>query len=417
MFTQVCLRYLPALSVFSPLRGEIEMQISVRSHLIAGTAAVVGAGAIAMTPVTQAHQALPAVQLPSAAQVAQVALAGFDSPLSELIGTFNSFNQWIFSADNTTAGYTALGGLTDATGVGLAKTVLNFNSVGLIPQVVNDHAPFLTMLGLNGALTLESTMNAVTTIALIGSEAVWNLPGAFVTAAQQAVAGDISGAVATLQSAIVTPFVEAGQVALANVKYLVSDTLARSNALSQAIPALVDLVVKGTLGQASTLAGAFITVAQNVVAGISHGSVEQAWNAAVDGFFGPTGIPGTFLNLTVGAGVQVTPTSIIPSIRGEIQAVVHGMPTHCRRPDRPRPFRRRPRLRHRRCAPRRCRSRQPPSRAVPATEVPLAARSLPPTGNPPPATPRAARPSPERATVLPGLEVGREVFSRLNPAE
>ncbi|OYN79854.1 hypothetical protein CG716_10305 [Mycolicibacterium sphagni] len=278
-----------------------------------------------MTPVTQAHQALPAVQLPSAAQVAQVALAGFDSPLSELIGTFNSFNQWIFSADNTTAGYTALGGLTDATGVGLAKTVLNFNSVGLIPQVVNDHAPFLTMLGLNGALTLESTMNAVTTIALIGSEAVWNLPGAFVTAAQQAVAGDISGAVATLQSAIVTPFVEAGQVALANVKYLVSDTLARSNALSQAIPALVDLVVKGTLGQASTLAGAFITVAQNVVAGISHGSVEQAWNAAVDGFFGPTGIPGTFLNLTVGAGVQVTPTSIIPSIRGEIQAVVHGI--------------------------------------------------------------------------------------------
>ncbi|BBY65249.1 hypothetical protein MHEL_34920 [Mycolicibacterium helvum] len=278
-----------------------------------------------MTPVTQAHQALPAVQLPSAAQVAQVALAGFDSPLSELIGTFNSFNQWIFSADNTTAGYTALGGLTDAAGVDLAKTVLNFNSVGLIPQVVNDHAPFLTMLGLNGALTLESTMNAVTTIALIGSEAVWNLPGAFVTAAQQAVAGDISGAVATLQSAIVTPFVEAGQVALANVKYLVSDTLARSNALSQAIPALVDLVVKGTLGQASTLADAFITVAQNVVAGISHGSAEQVWNAAVDGFFGPKGIPGTILNLTVGAGVQVTPTSIIPSIRGEIQAVVHGI--------------------------------------------------------------------------------------------
>ena len=303
------------------------MQISLRSHLIAGTAAVVGASAIAMTPVTMAHQALPAVQLPSATQVAEVALAGFDSPLSELIGTFSSVNQWLFSADNTDAGYIALGGLTDATGVGIAQTLLNFNSIGMLPQVVNDHAPFLTMLGLNGALTLESTMNAVTTIALIGSEAAWNLPGAFVTAAQQALSGDISGAVTTLQTAIVTPFVQAGQVALANANYLLGDVVARSNALNTVIPQLVDLVVRGTIGQASTMADAFINVAQNVVAGIQAGSAEQTWNAAVDGFFGPRGIPGTLLNLTVGAGVQVSPTTIIPSIRGEIQAVVHGVST------------------------------------------------------------------------------------------
>lgn len=301
------------------------MQVSLRSQLIASTAAVVGASAIAMTPVTQAHLALPAVQLPSAA--AEVSLAGFDSPLSEIIGTFSSFNQWLFSADNSTAGYLALDGLTDATGVNLAKTVLNFNSIGLIPQVVNDHAPFLTMFGLNGAQTLESTMNAVTTIGLIASEAAWNLPGAFVTAAQQAASGDVSGAITTLQTAIVTPFVQAGQVALANAQYLLSNVTARSNALSQTIPALVDLVVRGTVGQASTLAGAFITVAQNVVAGISNGSAEQVWNAAVDGLFGPKGIPGTILNLTIGAGVQAAPNSIIPSIRGEIQAVVHGVTT------------------------------------------------------------------------------------------
>ena len=53
------------------------MQISLRSQLIAGTAAVVGASAIAMTPVTAAHISLPSVQVPSAAQVV---LAGFDSP-------------------------------------------------------------------------------------------------------------------------------------------------------------------------------------------------------------------------------------------------------------------------------------------------------------------------------------------------
>ncbi|WP_445169073.1 hypothetical protein ACTXG7_06985 [Mycolicibacterium sp. Dal123E01] len=303
------------------------MQISLRSHLIAGTAAVVGATAIAMTPVTQAHQALPAVQLPSAAQVAEVALAGFDSPLSELIGTVSSFNQWMFSADNSNAGYIALGGLADAAGVGIAQTLLNFNSIGLIPQVVNDHAPFLTMFALNGAETLSSTLNAVTTIALIGSEAAWNLPGAFVAAAQQAISGDIAGAITTLQTAIVTPFVQAGQVALANANYLLGDVVARSNALNQVVPALINLVVRGTIGQASTMADAFVNVAQNVVAGIQAGSAEQTWNAAVDGFFGPTGIPGTLLNLTVGAGVQVTSNTIIPSVRGEIQAVVHGIST------------------------------------------------------------------------------------------
>ena len=61
------------------------MQISLRSQMIAGTAAVVGASAIAMTPVTpvgQANLAMPDLQIPSAAQVA---LAGFDSPLSELL--------------------------------------------------------------------------------------------------------------------------------------------------------------------------------------------------------------------------------------------------------------------------------------------------------------------------------------------
>lgn len=300
------------------------MHISIRSQLIAGTAAVVGASAIAMTPVTQAHIALPALHMPSAAQVA---LAGFDSPLSELIGTFNSFNQWMFSADDSTAGYLALGGLTDATGVGVAKTVLNFNSIGLLPQVINDHMPIVTQFALNGVETLDSTLNALTTMGLIGSEAVWNLPGAFVTAAQQAVNGDISAAVATLQAAIVTPFVEAAQVAADNVNFLVSTGLARSNALFQAIPDMVDLVVKASIGQASTMADAFVTVAQNVVAGISAGSAEQVWNAAVDGFFGPNGIPGTFLNLTVGAGVQASASEITPSIRGEIQAIVHGVAT------------------------------------------------------------------------------------------
>ncbi|MBB3605876.1 hypothetical protein FHT40_005563 [Mycolicibacterium sp. BK556] len=275
-----------------------------------------------MTPVTQANLALPDVQLPSAVQVG---LAGFDSPLSELIGTFSSFNQWMFSSDNTTAGYTDLGGLADATGVAIAKMGFNFSSVGLLPQVINDHMPILSQVGLNGAESLGSTMNSLATMGLIASEAVWNLPGAFVTATQQALSGDIPGAIATLQAAIVTPFVDAGQVALANGNFLLDNAVARGTALLSAVPTLVNLVVQSSVGQATVLAGAFSTVVQNVITGITNGNAEEAWNAAVDGFLGPNGIPGTFLNLTVGAGVQTGAATVVPSIRGEIQAAVHGI--------------------------------------------------------------------------------------------
>lgn len=298
------------------------MQISIRSQLIAGTAAVVGASAIAMTPVTQANLALPDLQLPSAAHVS---LAGFDSPLSELLGTVSNFNQWMLSADNTTAGYTDLGGLVSAGGVTIAKAGYQFNAVGLLPQVINDRLPIITQLGYNGAASLESTMNAVTTMALIASEAVWNLPGAFVTATQQALSGDIPGAIATLQNAIVTPFVDAASVALASGSYMLDNAVARGTALLDAVPALVNLVVQGSVGQAQVLAGSFSAVVQNVITGITNGNVEETWNAAVDGFLGKNGIPGTILNLTVGAGVQVDAATVVPSVRGMIQAAVHGV--------------------------------------------------------------------------------------------
>jgi hypothetical protein len=297
------------------------MQISIRSQLIAGTAAVVGASAIAMTPVTQANLALPDLHLPS---VAPVSLTGFDSPLSELIGTFNSFNQWMVSAADTPLSYVALGGFVDPVVAAATAAAFNFNSVGLLPQVINDHMPILTQVGLNGAASLESTLNASTTMGLIASEALWNLPGAYIDATRQALSGDIPGAIATLQSAIVTPFVEAGQVALANGNYLLDNAVARGTALLSAVPDLFNLVVQSSIGQAQVLATSFSTVVQNVITGLAAGNAEQAWNAAVDGFFGPNGLPGTFLNLTVGAGVQ-TPSGVVPSIRGEIQAAVHGV--------------------------------------------------------------------------------------------
>ena len=72
------------------------MQISLRSHLIAGTAAVVGASAIALTPVMGAQLSLPAINVPT---VAKVTLAGFDSPISELLGSVILGGQLLFSTE------------------------------------------------------------------------------------------------------------------------------------------------------------------------------------------------------------------------------------------------------------------------------------------------------------------------------
>ena len=58
------------------------MQISLRSQLVAGTTALVGATAIAMTPIA------PAVSLPSLnVSKAAVALAAIDNPITALINT------------------------------------------------------------------------------------------------------------------------------------------------------------------------------------------------------------------------------------------------------------------------------------------------------------------------------------------
>jgi hypothetical protein len=65
---------------------------------------------------------------------------------------------------------------------------------------------------------------------------------------------------------------------------------------------------------------------------------EEGWNTAIDGIFGPTGIPGLVLNLTIGAGQQtdfIPPgegpndsgaeplgTNYIPSTRAVVQSAV-----------------------------------------------------------------------------------------------
>lgn len=277
------------------------MQISIRSQLIAGTAAVVGASAIAMTPVTQSNLALPDLNLPSAAQVA---LAGFDSPLSELIASFGLANTFLFS----TAGPV----LQPPPWSALA-------AAGLLPQIIKDGLPIVSQLGLNGSDYLYQTGKGFGTSALLLSEGVWNAAG-------QALSFDIPGAITTLVDAISA----AGQEALATGQYVLTGVVTRAAAVATALATLTPEIATAVVNQGLVVAGSVVKVFQNAIDALGTANpIENTWNALVDGFFGPTGVPGALTAITVGPGV-VAPAPIsayVPSVRTVISTVVKDVQT------------------------------------------------------------------------------------------
>ncbi|MCX2934096.1 hypothetical protein ORI20_27895 [Mycobacterium sp. CVI_P3] len=277
------------------------MQISIRSQLIAGTAAVVGASAIAMTPVTQANLALPDLQLPSAAQVA---LAGFDSPISELITSIGLANAFLFD----TAGPLP----NPAPWSSLA-------AIGLLPQIIDDGLPIISQLGVNGSDYLYQTGKGLGTSAYLLSEGTWNAFGDLLTL-------DIPGAITTLTNAVTA----AGEEALATGQYVLTGVVTRAAAVATALAALTPEIATAVVNQGLVVAGSVVQVLQNAVAALSSANpIENTWNAVVDGLFGPTGIPGALTAITVGPGVLAPApiSAFVPSVRTVVSTVVNDVQT------------------------------------------------------------------------------------------
>jgi len=296
------------------------MHVSIRSHLIAGTAAVVGAGAIAMTPVTAAHLNLPTVQVPSAAAVS---LAGFDSPITELINTLNLLPNLLFSTFT-------LPGFPSPNPV--SKT-------GLFPQIINDALPVVRQLGLNGSSYLLTTLNALTITGQTLSEAVWNFPEAVIDSIT-------SLSLAPIINAILGPINTIGTTLLKAGTFVFEGVLARAGAVLSGIPLILSTLVQAVIGQVTTLVNTGLYVGQSVIGATS---IEGAWNAAVDGLFGPgsfaspfnaaalrkPSIPGALVNLTLGFGQSLNPALVptaqngsnpfVPGVRQLVSGVVQGL--------------------------------------------------------------------------------------------
>ena len=295
------------------------MQISLRSHLIAGTAAVVGASAIAMTPVMGAQLSLPAINVPT---VAKVTLAGLDSPISELLGSVILGGQLLFNTsqdvtDRDLWGPTAFqiaptapapdAGSAPVFPAALVTDALGgYFSIGLLPQIIDDALPITRQLGINGSDYLNVAVAGLSAAGIALSEGVWNAAGDLLTL-------DIPGALATLAASISA----AGTLALGSGAYVLSGVVTRAQAVVEAVIGSLPLIIGATVAQLSLVVNTTIGVVTDTFAAATF---EDGWNAAIDGIFGATGIPGTILNVTIGAGQQTAPITTFPPTEAEIAA-------------------------------------------------------------------------------------------------
>lgn len=246
------------------------MPIAVRSPLTAGALVLFGATAMAGTP------AVP------------VSLATFDSPLSELIQTATLISNDIFNG---------------------ADVFGDFQwepYQGALPEFIYTALPILSQMGFNGAYDIGTTIEGLGTSAYILSEAVWNLPAAVVAAAQQAIGGDIPGAITTLTNATVVPLQDAASVTVGALQTVASVLAGRITGFIGVVPGILQGLVTTTVGSVQAVINAAVTIVTQTVGALTTGDIETAWNTVVDGLLGPVGADGTVTSSIAGTLEAVT---------------------------------------------------------------------------------------------------------------
>ena len=170
--------------------------ISVRSYLTAGTAAVVGASAIALAPVMSAPALSPsAVPAPA---VAEIALTGVTLPLSDVMGVLQTLG--------------GLGGsLTGALGAFLPQQFIN----EVVAEVLNQTAPLITtaageVVGYVGTALTGLLVGPDSIPARVGA-AVGNIPAVLSAVVEALSNGDIATAIQVVTTGLAAPLTEVGQ--------------------------------------------------------------------------------------------------------------------------------------------------------------------------------------------------------------
>lgn len=282
------------------------MNISMRSQLTAG-AALLGATAIAITPITQ-----PGV-LTSAENAAQrvaaaVSLTSLVNPVNAIAEVVEDANTNIFYNDGWGAPWNAIPGLSDYAYAGY---------VGILPDFAYWPLPIATTVVTNLSGYAWAGIRGVGDFANKTFQAVWNTPFAVVDAVQLVIAGHPDQALALLQQQIVLPLQKAVNSALNSVAYIANNIVENIGIVGNALSTIVVNLAASSFAGASFIATAAIDTLTTAFGQLTSGQFENAWNTAVNGFLGRNGTLGYIEKLTIGPGVEtgVPATPIIPSVR------------------------------------------------------------------------------------------------------
>ena len=285
------------------------MNVSLRSQMAAGVA-VLGAAAVAVTPITQ-PDLLSSPQRVAAA----VELSALVNPLSALGGVISDINTDILSQAFVP---NDLLWPDDFYGVEFLYAPLN---LGLIPDVVNQFSTG-TLVGLVNNLSgyLFAATEGVIGLGVGVTDSVFNTPGAVVTAVGELVGGDPEAALNTLVTQIIGPLQSGLEGALASVGYVVDNVIENiQTVITSTIPFVASGVINSVVGGLTYLVNSAVSTVGTVVASLGSGQFEAAWNAAVNGFLGPDGTLGQIETLALGLGIVEDvggePTVVVPSLR------------------------------------------------------------------------------------------------------
>lgn len=259
------------------------MYSTTGSRSMAGAAAICAAAVLITGP---AHP--PASARPDRPATLPVALAGIDSPLSELLLSIKVVNNDLFNGTDIFGDY----------------AWQPFQ--GVVPQFIYTALPIVSQLGYNGARYLGESADALIGAGYILSEAGWNLPGAIITATRQVLAGQFADAVTTLTNATVVPIRTAGTIALDAGRAVLGGVATNIANTLRVVPGILSGLLETASGSAAAVVAAAGTIVKIAVAALSHGDFNAAWNAVVDGLLGPLGSDGLLTSSVAGTSVAVT---------------------------------------------------------------------------------------------------------------
>ena len=297
------------------------MQLSLRSQMIAGTAAVVGASAIAMTPVLAPQVSLSALpRVSTAVELSSVVIgANAVNFIADIFDQAALSDTLIwpdyYSNPDSDPPYTVLYAPLN---IGIIPDLVNQFSTGSLSALVNNLSGY-ALAGLTSPVALASGV----------ATAVINTPGALVAAAGYLAAGDSAAALAALQTQILVPLQAGVQGALSGVGYILDNVIRNiQTVVSYTLPTLVAGLGTAVVGGLSYLAQSAVATVVQVVSDLSTLDIQAAAQTAVAGFLGPDGTLGQIEKLTAGVGIvaltgtPAEPTVIVPSVRSVITSVV-----------------------------------------------------------------------------------------------